>query len=189
MSDRQQKPEDTPPASLLSTDSLIDLCELAMVAPAGAIVEIGVYKGGSAWHLAQVARRQGRKLFLYDTFTGIPYQDPVDLHRPGDFGDTNSGLVRAAIPDAEVIEGLFPDSLVPMGPVAFVHADCDQYAAVKAICETLPPLMVEGGLIVFDDYAALEGARKAVDEVFGKPAMTRTGKALVRITHIEKVAA
>ena len=166
---------------LLHPDTLDSLERLARMTPDGCFVEIGVYQGGSAVNLAEVARERGNKVFLYDTFTGIPMQDEVDPHVVGDFGDTSADAVRKLIPDAEVIEGLFPDTLIDMPPVAFVHADCDQYQSVLDVCQIMPKHMVKGGIILFDDYGCLEGATKAVEESFPKIWLTPQGRAFVII--------
>lgn len=174
------------PASAIGEGALVNLAEIAATAPEGCFVEVGVYKGGSAAWLAEVARQQGRQLYLYDTFAGIPYAGPLDQHVVGDFGDTSAEAVRAALPDAVVIEGVFPNSLVRMPPVAFAHIDCDQYEAVKAACLALTPLMVSGGIMVFDDYGCLPGATQAVDEYFPTIELTRHHKALVRINGLAR---
>ncbi len=167
--------------SAISERAVEDLCDIAAHAPPGAFVEFGVYRGGSALKLAAVARAQNRPLYLYDTFTGIPFKDEIDSHAVGDFRDTDVAGVRAAIPDAVVVQGLFPESLIDMRPIAFVHVDADQYRSVKAACEVFPPLMVDGGLMLFDDYGCLKGATAAVHEHFRGFERTRHGKALVRI--------
>jgi predicted O-methyltransferase YrrM len=170
------------PASIISPDLVNELVETARAAPPGDLVEVGVYQGGSAAALGGVAREQGRRLFLFDTFSGIPHADPErDHHKVGDFADTSLDSVRAAIPDAICMPGVFPDTLTPdVGPIALAHVDCDQYASVRACCIALGPLMVPGGVMVFDDYDALQGARVAVDEVFGgRVQMSAKGKARV----------
>lgn len=173
--------------SLICADVLNELVETVRACPPGIIVEVGVYKGGSARVLAGVAREQGRQLWLFDTFCGMPYADAsIDFHRKGEFGDTSLEAVRAAIPDAYLVPGVFPKTLkeadkLGMKPIALAHIDCDQYRSVKACCEQLAARMVAGGFMVFDDYEALEGARCAVDEVFGRRVeMSPRGKARVR---------
>jgi len=168
--------------SLLRPDVLNELIESARRAPPGDLIEVGVYQGGSAAGLAEVAREQGRRLFLFDTFTGMPHADPeVDVHRVGDFADTSLERVQQAIPEAICVPGVFPESLVPeLGPIAVAHIDCDQYASVLACCRTLGPLMAEGGMMVFDDYDVLPGARRAVEEAFpGRVTISAQGKARV----------
>lgn len=172
----------TAPFSAVPQHSIDDLMGYAVSAPDGCLVEVGVYQGGTAWHLAQVARDRGVPIFLYDTFTGIPFRDDVDAHRPGDFNDTSVEYVRSVIPDAIVVEGVFPASIVPMPPVAFAHIDCDQYRSIKDSIAALTPLMVPGGVMVFDDFGCLDGATLAIRESF--PAdrinLTRYGKAWVQ---------
>lgn len=169
------------PDSLLHPDNIRSMCEVARACPPGCFVEVGVYKGGSAWHLAAVAKEQGRELFLYDTFTGIPYQRAgLDAHVVGDFGDTSAEAVKAAVPEAYVVPGIFPASIMAMPPVAFAHVDADQYDSIKGCCEALGPLMVHGGAIVFDDYDCLPGATLALQETGWRIEKTATNKAIVR---------
>jgi O-methyltransferase len=170
------------PESLLGTRALHDLIETARAAPAGDFVEVGVYKGGSAAALAEIAREQGRRLFLFDTFAGMPHADPaVDRHVVGDFGDTSLEAVQKAIPGAICVPGVFPSTLYDdVGPIALAHVDCDQQASVAAWCRELAPRMVTGGVMVFDDYDVLPGARAAVDEAFGdRVRISAGGKARV----------
>ncbi len=146
----------------------------------GAIVEVGVYRGGSASFLAHLER----PLFLYDTFTGLPYQGPLDGNEVGRFSDTSAEAVQAAIPTATVIKGIFPDSLIDMPPVGFVHADADQYETTKAILEHMPQRMLRGGMILFDDYlvADCQGCTQAVDESgYSVLIIKDTGKGLIII--------
>lgn len=138
------------------------MLELATNTPEGCFIEVGVYKGGTAVLLHELALRQKRALFLYDTFTGIPYKCAVDEHEVGDFSDTSVDLVRQCCPHAVIISGVFPRSAVEMGPVAFAHIDCDQYQSHCDSIEFLVPKMVRGGIIWFDDSTALYGARLAV---------------------------
>jgi len=132
----------------------------------GCVVEVGVYKGGSAQLLSVGAVRQGREMFAYDTFEGIPYQGPNDSHRVGDFRNTSYEHVKANLPDVMLVKGIFPESSVPMPPVAFAHLDCDQYQSIKEAALFLEPLMIDGGIMWFDDYGCLDGANKAVEELY-----------------------
>jgi O-methyltransferase len=167
--------------SLVHIDTIREFISLARDTPPGCFVEVGVYQGGTAAHLNRLAVEQNRKLFLYDTFTGIPEKSPIDRHIVGDFSDTSIELARAAAPDAQIIVGIFPGTLIEMPPIAFAHIDCDQYASVKACCEVLGPRMVEGGVMWFDDYYCLDGATAAVNECFGaRVCIAASEKAFVR---------
>lgn len=162
-------PDPAAPHSAIPFEKLRLMFPLAEMSPPGCFVELGVWYGGSAYYLATIAREQGRKLYLYDTFTGIPYQDTADGHAVGDFADTSIEAIKLLIPDAIIVPGIFPLSLIPMPPVAFVHVDMDQYRAIKDACFSMPPLMVDGGIMFFDDYNYnwLPNVKKAVDDIFG----------------------
>jgi O-methyltransferase len=173
-----------------------DLIEHARLSPPGAFVEVGVYKGGTASWLTELAREQNRSIYLYDTFEGIPYQGQNDWHKVGDFNDTDYLTVKNSLPYAEVIKGIFPASAVPMSNIAFLHLDCDQYQSVIDSLDYCLELMVPGGIIWFDDVPCQNhlighgrnGADIAVRERYGSEPglgwqLSPTGKAIVRISY------
>lgn len=162
-----------PPVSCLAPWELLALCARASRTPPGCFVEVGVYRGGSAYQLARVAKAQKREIFLYDTFAGLPYSDPdVDVLLTGQLDTTSEADVRAALGDYPYIEAAtFPHvKRAPPAPIAFAHIDVDQYQAHIETCLFLAPLMAPGGIMWFDDVAGaqggLEGARKAIRELF-----------------------
>lgn len=157
-----------PPHSLVDPAVARALCRLATTCPPGCLLEVGVWKGGTAWHLAIAAQEQGRTLYLYDTFTGIPHADPDmgDSHKVGDFSDgTSYAQVQMDIPTAIVVQGVFPESAMDMEPIAFAHLDCDQYRSYRDSIDHILPRMPAGGCIWLDDYDCLAGANRAVDEI------------------------
>ena len=141
---------------------------LSSSCPTGCIVEVGVQNGTSAIALYETAIKQDRKLFLYDTFSGHPYyREDLDIDQLGDrVGD--EALVRRRFPHAKVIKGIFPESLIKMPPIAFAHIDVDQYDSYRLSIAALRDLMVDGGMMVFDDWNKHEGCKQAVREAFGK---------------------
>lgn len=165
-----------------------DLITPAKTAPSGAFVEVGVYQGGTAWHLTELCKEQNRPIFLYDTFEGIPYTSDMDYHKVGDFNDTDYETVKNALPYATVVKGLFPASAVEMPPIAFLHLDCDQYQSVVDSIAYLKDNLVPGCIIWFDDAApgqtvqkgSVNGAHWAMLELFGdNHKVSPTGKAFV----------
>lgn len=153
--------------SLVPHDAIGSLVALAESAPPGCLVEVGVYRGGTAWHLARIAREQGRALHLFDTFEGIPERHPeFDVeHKVGDFADASLDEVRTAVPDAVFHVGTFPDTMPgDLPPIAFVHVDCDQYGCCVEVIRRMLPLLVDDGIMLFDDYGKTSGVTKAVDE-------------------------
>lgn len=156
------------PFSLVNPGQIDEMVKLASAVPSGCFVEVGVYKGGTAWHLAKVAREQGRAIHLFDTFDGIPFQDEIDDHEVGTFSDTALYEVMQIIPDARFHVGIFPDTLPDdLQEIAFCHIDCDQYRSVRDCIDELMPRMVSGGIMMFDDWNHTRGATKAITEAFG----------------------
>lgn len=146
----------------------------------GEIAECGVYKGGTAKILAELAG--DRPLFLFDTFEGMPQTDPArDLHRSGDFSDTDIASVRSYLSEHKsvtCVPGLIPDSLEAVRDrhFCFVHIDLDIYSAIKSACEFFYPRIQPGGWLLFDDYgySSCPGARAAVDEFFADKPEVKT---------------
>jgi O-methyltransferase len=151
---------------------LYDLANKALETT-GVFYECGVYKGGSALLLAHILERK-RILRLFDTFEGMPeVNEKYDLHKKGDFKDTNLGLVvqlfREFGSDVVFYKGLIPTTFPNTNEeIAFAHVDVDIYQSVLDCCEYITPRLSEKGIIVFDDYgfSSCPGAKKAVDEYY-----------------------
>lgn len=171
------------PVSLVGLHVIDELVKTARNTPQGCFIEVGVYKGGTAWHLSKCAEEQNREIFLFDTFTGIPYKCEFDPCTPGTFNDTSFEEVQQAIPYAKIVKGIFPQSAeeIDLPEIAFVHLDCDQYQSIKEAALFLSPKMIKGGIMWFDDYGCLEGANKAVNELFAdRIEVSSVGKYFVR---------
>lgn len=137
----------------------------------GAIAEIGVYKGASAYALAETFRN--RTLHLFDTFEGMPEGDPtIDHHKKGDFANTSIEAVKTKLHKFSNVlyyKGLFPASGDPVKNTlfAFVNIDVDLYTSTRDCFNFFFPRLIAGGIIsVYDDYnfPNCKGATKAVDE-------------------------
>ncbi len=193
------------PYSLVSSDRSNGLYTPARQAAAvhgarGEWWECGVYKGGTAMLLAALIERVSAgaagavndpiTLRLFDTFAGMPDTDAArDVHRRGDFADTDARAVRARVPQpfVRLHPGLIPQSFAGLeaSRVALAHVDVDIYSSVTDCCRFIYPRMLGGGFMIFDDYGfdTCPGARQAVDAFFaGKPEapfVLPTGQALV----------
>jgi O-methyltransferase len=192
------------PYSLVSSDRSYVLYTAARQAAAvhgtrGEWWECGVYKGGTAMLLAAMIERvtpddtnksDPITLRLFDTFAGMPETDAArDVHRRGDFADTDERAVRARVPQpfVRLHAGLIPQSFegLERARVALAHVDVDIYSSVTDCCRFIYPRMLGGGFMIFDDYGfdTCPGARQAVDEFFEAkpevPFVLPTGQALV----------
>jgi len=162
--------------SLLGPDMLETIAYLARCVPHGVFIEVGVYKGGTARVMADIANERSVPIHLFDTFTGIPDKGPFDLHHNiGDFGDTSVDAVRQLIPEAIIHQGYFPDT-VPrdLFGISFVHVDCDQYSGAMGAINVLWPRMIQGGVMLFDDYECTSGVTKAVNDRFSPNHILKT---------------
>jgi hypothetical protein len=169
-----------PPPSAVGPLILKKMLSFAREAPEGCFVEVGVYKGGTAFYLTELAAKQKREIYLYDTFEGIPFADNIDIHKVGDFSDTDYNSVKKILPYANVIKGIFPQSSVDMKPIAFAHLDVDQYISYKNSVRYLKDKIVKNGIIWFDDYS-MKGCQLALYEEFGNEVIKIGNQAMVKL--------
>ena len=165
----------------------------AKLCSTGSAAECGVYRGGTAKILSNIF--PDRELLLFDTFQGMPETDPnKDLHRKGDFADTNLESVKSYVGSQDNIRfvpGLIPETLATFSDrtFSFVHVDLDIYTAIRSACEFFYPRLSISGIMLFDDYGfpSCPGARRAVDEYFDQksvvPVVLSTGQCFVRRLH------
>ena len=142
----------------------------------GDAAEVGVYRGGTARLIGRTLAGSGKKLFLFDTFAGMPETDPAkDTHKRGDFADTSAEGVKLTLMNVENVElrpGFFPETARGLAEqrYAFVHVDVDIHRSIRDSCEYFYPRLVPGGVLVFDDYGAptCPGVKAAVDVFFAE---------------------
>lgn len=167
------------PGSCLDPWEILPMMQCAMGSPPGHFVEVGVFKGGSAWHLIRLAKMQDRAIHLFDTFQGlVDYTPGIDILPEGLLNEAEAQLERVKEvlgPYPTYTKGTFPDVKLPPAGIAFAHIDVDQYVSTKRTIAALAPLMAVGGTMWFDDTGGatggLEGARKAVAESFPEEAI------------------
>jgi len=161
----------------------------------GALVECGVWRGGSMMAIALTLLRRGvtdRDLYLFDTFSGMTA--PTDLDRKPS-GERAADLLETEDEDADVwaiasldevreavlavgypperihfVEGPVEQTLPGNAPgeIGLLRLDTDWYESTKHELVHLYPRLVRGGVLILDDYGFWQGARRAVDEYFGE---------------------
>jgi len=159
----------------------------------GDFVETGVWRGGSSI-LAAKLLTDNRSIHLFDTFEGMPEPGKEDF-RIGEEDasltqakwerlktDSGSHWVRSPINEVKknfkdfaveksrlhFVVGMVEETSVshPIDTISILRIDTDFYSSTKsALCEFWPKLNTRGVLIL-DDYAHWDGARKAIDEYF-----------------------
>lgn len=185
------------PYTMLSTERLHNLymlarqvCEQGIL---GNFVECGVAAGGSSALLAWVIKkysRHPRKLFSFDSFSGMPQPTAHDCHFGIDAESTGWGTGTCSAPEASVIEvcsklgvkdvlttvkGYFEDTLPQMrdwvGMVALLHMDGDWYESTRTILANLYDRLINRAIVQVDDYGYWEGCRKAIHEFMDSRAL------------------
>ncbi len=159
----------------------------------GDIWECGVYRGGTAYLMSSIIakRKSEKKLFLFDTFSGMPETNSnKDFHVKGDFKNTSLEEVKAFIQNDAICfyqPGLIPETFMGLEKrrIAMAHIDLDIYQSIMDSLTFIWPRLSSGGIILFDDYGmpTCAGARQAVDEFFvdkkEQPLCLSTGQAMV----------
>lgn len=168
--------------TLVSPDRCYILGSLASYAVhlSGDFAECGVYRGGTALLLSRVLRDAKKTLFLFDSFVGLPEanKEHDKCYGKGDFSDASVESVKQILKEfhhlIDVREGWIPKTFLGLEEkrYAFVHIDVDLFQSALDCCEYFYPRLVQGGVMVFDEYgfAATRGEKDAVDQFFaGKP--------------------
>ena len=159
----------------------------------GAMVECGVWKGGSTMAMALTLKKLGnyhRDLYLYDTFSGMTAPSDVDVSISGaeahetfaktklsedasdwclsPLDEVRENVLSTGYPKEKIhlIKGKVEDTIPENIPkeIALLRLDTDWYESTKHELIHLFPLLKPNGILIIDDYGHWEGARKAVDE-------------------------
>ncbi len=157
----------------------------------GALVECGVWRGGSMMAVALMLLRLGitdRDLYLYDTFAGMTPPTDADVKPSGEHaGDLLAGEARdsdvwaiasleevrdavlgVGYPEERIhfVQGPVEETLPSNAPdgIALLRLDTDWYASTRHELVHLYPRLAPGGVLILDDYGYWQGARRAVDE-------------------------
>jgi hypothetical protein len=162
----------------------------------GDIVECGVWRGGSSMMAALTllaATREPRRMWLYDTFEGMPEPGAEDfgLHgedahaewarnRRGEINewcyapldDVRANMAATGLPPEylELVQGKVEETIPARAPqrIALLRLDTDWYESTYHELVHLFPLLAPGGVLILDDYGHWGGARNAVERYVGE---------------------
>ncbi|MFT9427563.1 MAG: TylF/MycF/NovP-related O-methyltransferase, partial [Sporolactobacillus sp.] len=155
----------------------------------GAFIECGVFKGASFCQFAMfreiLDNASSKQLIGFDIFDKFP-----ETEFDGDKESRNTFINSAGIEsisktqledvlqhkgaykNVELIKGditlTVPDYLKshPELKISLLNLDTDIYEPAVTILENLYPRLVNGGILIIDDYGVFPGEPKAVDEYF-----------------------
>lgn len=142
----------------------------------GHTAECGCYMGLSSWLLLKYGGKDSAIHRIFDSFEGLSppsLEDSGSDYRKGKFAcpkhDVKHHLKQ--FDNAEFYQGWIPHVFQQVGQYSykFVHIDVDLFQPTLDSLEYFWPLLVQGGVIVVDDYgySNYPGAGKAVRQ-FGK---------------------
>jgi hypothetical protein len=164
----------------------------------GAIVECGVWRGGSTMAVALTLKELGdetRDICLYDTFAGMSAPTEADVDIGGasaqpkfdrrkisedssnyclsPLDETRENVFSTGYPSDKFhfVEGKVEDTIpatIPPGPIALLRLDTDWYESTKHELVHLFPPLAENRPLIIDDYGHWQGAKQAVDEYFAE---------------------
>lgn len=163
--------------SAKETERILELARECLGAE-GDYVELGCYKGDTSLLLAEVLKTSGKKLWIYDSFEGLPEKSKEDESVLGaDFRggelfvtkrEVKERFLRAGLPVPVIKKAWFSELSSNDLPekIAFAFLDGDFHESIKCSLKLVEPRMVDGGVVVVHDYTnlALPGVKKAVDE-------------------------
>lgn len=162
------------------TEYIINTARECLKIP-GDFVELGCYKGDTSLMLTEVIKDSDKKLYIYDSFEGLPEKSTEDKSVLGENFVAGALLVskrevkerflRAGLKVPVIKKAWFfeldfkdlPDK------ISFAFLDGDFYESIKDSLRLVENKMSEGGIIIVHDYenSALPGVKKAVDEWVG----------------------
>jgi O-methyltransferase len=146
--------------------------------PKAAILEVGVWRGGTAGIMSQrlALLRSNATIYLADTFTGVAKAGSNDsFYSGGEHSDTSQQIVedllknKSRYPHYKILKGIFPDDtaheISSSEQFGICHIDVDVYDSAKDILEWVWEKMIIGGVVVFDDYGfhSCTGVTKLVE--------------------------
>lgn len=138
-------------ARYLSRDKVLEIAMGLVSSVPGAVVEFGIGKGFSA---RTIRACTDKHVYALDSFEGLRER----------FENAQVGAFAGPVPDVpgvNIVKGFFEDTCdealrTAIGPVAFAHMDADLYSSTLFALHWIAPLLVDGSLILFDEFTGGE---------------------------------
>lgn len=155
---------------------------------AGDFVELGCYRGDTSILLGKLLQQHqspsqpspipSRRLWIYDSFAGLPAKTPEDASsagqnfQAGELAVTKREVAtkihRAGLRNVIIKKAWFNhlnDKDLPI-EIAFAFLDGDLYGSIKTSLKLVAPRLSKQGIVIVHDYnnPELPGSARAVDE-------------------------
>ncbi len=155
---------------------------LIMAKIPGDVVELGCYKGTTSLFLQRLLKLTDKKLYLYDSFEGLPEKTSFDMStageqfKPGELSVSKKMLTyefKKANLDLPFIKKAWFKDLTPADMpknICFGFLDGDFFDSISDSLKLCWPLVSNNGVLVVDDFSneALPGASRACHSFFNQ---------------------
>ncbi len=160
----------------LETKKIIEIARECLKLP-GDFVEMGCYKGDTSILLAEVLEGYDKKLWIYDSFEGLPEKRAEDEsvlgvefkkgELPVTKREVKERFLRAGIKVPVIKKGWFSELKDKDLPeiISFAFLDGDFYESIRDSLKMVSDKVCNGGVILVHDYynEKLPGVKRAVD--------------------------
>ena len=157
----------------------------------GDIVECGVWRGGSAMLAALTLIQNNqthRKIYLYDTYEGMPEPTDKDIDLHGvpyrllwkkekelltvSLDEVKNNMLSTGYPEENIIfvKGMVEKTIPRTLPnqIALLRLDTDLYESTYHELIHLYPKVTAKGVVIIDDYGHFQGSQEATDTYFSQ---------------------
>ena len=170
-------------ATLVGIEKAFKITHDSGVLQKGDYLEFGVFKGYSIFHAQKLAKKYNTKmkLFGFDSFAGLPTLESKDAKKEfyeGQFSQSkkrvSGNIVRHGgnLKTIKLIEGFFSDSLnaktkkkYEIKKASIVNIDSDLYSSAVDVLNFIKPLIMEGTILLFDDWNSMQGEKQSGEEI------------------------
>lgn len=145
----------------------------------GDFMECGAWRAGACIFLRAVLKAHGvtgRLVWVADSFQGLHRFAPGHESLAVSEAEARGNFAAYGLLDDQVrfVPGWFHESLPgPVGTLAVLRLDGDQYIAQTAALEHLYPRLSPGGYVIIDDYPGIPETREAVDDYRAREGITQ----------------
>lgn len=145
----------------------------------GDVIETGVWRGGAVIFMREMLNKLNskKKVYVADSFVGLPEPDEKYVHDKGDkhfevsLLSVSLSIVKenfekfSTLEDVVFLEGWFKDTLPRLeNKFSVVRLDGDMYESTLDGLVNLYPLLSKSGYVIVDDYNAVKGCQEAVKD-------------------------
>ena len=142
--------------------------------------EFGCHSGrtfSAAINAAKYFKMNNCEFFAFDSFQGLPKTDESQdgIFKTGEFCTSKKEFIKIVkentnmkINDRDLIEGFYDKTLTDklqssMPKIGILHVDVDLYSSTRDVLKFCRPLLVNGSLILFDDWYCFKPGAKIND--------------------------